>query len=323
MASVWHWNFFRIKIAKLTKEATKINLSTHNNASSHLSTDWDEDLSILSAENVYFGVETAGLGSRLAAMVVDVTLQLAVLLLFAIALNYTIGVVPDETVFSKGVRSGFEGLKILIAFLIFYGYFFFFEWLWDGQTPGKRATGLRVLQTDGSPVTLWPALVRNLLRIVDFLPIFYGVGTLTALMNDQNRRAGDIIAGTLVAREKRDATKEVLDIGDAVEAFLSSLGVAPEKEGEYSRTEQYSVQENLTPTVSPEAAALRARLSEQEYELARDFLHRREKLSPVARERLAHTVAARLAARLGHEMPANLAEAEALLEGVTALWQRA
>jgi uncharacterized RDD family membrane protein YckC len=288
-----------------------------------LPADWDEDLSILSAENVHFGVETAGLGSRLAAIAIDVTLQLVALTLFVLALNYLSGAVPDWSVFSKGVRSGFAGLGILTAFLILYGYYFFFEWLWDGQTPGKRWTGLRVLQTDGSPVTFWPALVRNLLRVVDFLPLCYGIGAVTAILNPQNRRAGDLVAGTLVAREKRESAAAVLDIGDAAQAFLASLGAAPIPE--YSAANGAPIaptSARAATTVDPAAAALRARLNEQEYELARDFLRRRTQLAPAARERLARTVAARLAARLGEAAPRNAPEAERMLETVTELWRR-
>lgn len=315
------------------KEVNKISLSTRNDRdpqssvlSPHLSKDWDEDISILSAENVYFGVETAGLGSRLAAVVIDVMLQLLVILLFAIALNYLSSLVPDLSGLSQGVRSGLKGLGFLLVFLILYGYYFFFEWLWDGQTPGKRWTGLRVLQTDGSPLTFWPALIRNLLRVVDFLPLFYGVGTLTALLNPQNRRAGDLVAGTIVARETRETAKEVLDIGDAADAFLAATGAAtgaaPSTEYSGGATLHTPHSALRTSTIDPESAALRARLSEQDYELARDFLHRREQLAPDARERLARALAARLAAQLGETTPANVAEAEAALEKITTLWRR-
>jgi uncharacterized RDD family membrane protein YckC len=83
---------------------------------------------------------------------------------------------------------------------------FFVEWLlpawfeaaWRGQTPGKRAMGLAVLNDDGTPVR-WPgALTRNLLRAVDFLPFFYGIGLLAMLANRDFKRLGDLAAGTVV-----------------------------------------------------------------------------------------------------------------------------
>lgn len=83
---------------------------------------------------------------------------------------------------------------------------FFVEWLlpawleaaWRGQTPGKRALGLAVLNDDGTPVR-WPgALTRNLLRAVDFLPFFYGTGLVAMLANRDFKRLGDLAAGTVV-----------------------------------------------------------------------------------------------------------------------------
>jgi uncharacterized RDD family membrane protein YckC len=83
---------------------------------------------------------------------------------------------------------------------------FFFEWLfpawcearWGGMTPGKRALGLMVLNDDGSPVR-WPAaLTRNLLRAVDFLPALYALGLVSALVNRDFKRLGDLAAGTVV-----------------------------------------------------------------------------------------------------------------------------
>src|SRR3954447_921342 len=106
---------------------------------------WDEDLAILSAENVNFSVETAGLGSRFAAATIDMTLQLLILLLFTLAINgFFTYVVPMESL-PKWVLNVCIGLAILGVFALLTGYSFLFEWLWDGQTPGKRQLGLRVM----------------------------------------------------------------------------------------------------------------------------------------------------------------------------------
>jgi hypothetical protein len=97
---------------------------------------------------------------------------------------------------------------ILILFLIFSGYFIFFEWLWDGQTPGKRLLKLRVIRDDGRPITLWEAIARNLLRVFDavpgfFLPI-YSIGLIVIFLSNRDQRVGDVFAGTVVIRERRD-----------------------------------------------------------------------------------------------------------------------
>lgn len=97
---------------------------------------------------------------------------------------------------------------IIILFLIFAGYFIFFEWIWNGQTPGKRLLKLRVIRDDGRPITLWEAIARNLLRIFDSVPGFllpiYSVGLIVIFLNNRDQRVGDIFAGTVVIRERTD-----------------------------------------------------------------------------------------------------------------------
>src|SRR5687768_1647715 len=101
--------------------------------------DWDDELSILSAENVNFALETAGLGSRFAAAMIDMTLQaLTLILLLIVALYFVSYFIIDFSNWSRWALSIGAAIGLLILFLILYGYYFFFEWLWDGQTPGKR-----------------------------------------------------------------------------------------------------------------------------------------------------------------------------------------
>ena len=87
------------------------------------------------------------------------------------------------------------------AFLLYYGYFAAFEALWGGQTPGKRAVGLRVISVTGQPITTFDALLRNLLRIVDQMPGIYAVGVLSIFFTARNQRLGDLVAGTVVVQE--------------------------------------------------------------------------------------------------------------------------
>lgn len=97
---------------------------------------------------------------------------------------------------------------IIALFLVFAGYFAFFEWWWDGQTPGKRLMKLRVIREDGRPITLWEAIARNLLRIFDAIPGFivpiYSVGLIMVFANKRDQRVGDIFSGTVVIRERTD-----------------------------------------------------------------------------------------------------------------------
>lgn len=96
---------------------------------------------------------------------------------------------------------GFSGLGLgmflLGMFLLEWFYPVLFE-IWRGATPGKRAMGLMVVQDDGTPVTPTASVIRNLLRVVDFLPLFYGAGLVSTLVDRDFRRLGDLAAGTLV-----------------------------------------------------------------------------------------------------------------------------
>src|ERR1044072_9749133 len=90
---------------------------------------------------------------------------------------------------------------ILLLCLTLSGYFAFFEWIWSGQTPGKRWLKLRVIREDGRPITFWEASVRNLLRTFDmFPPWFYSVGLIAVFSSSGDQRLGDMVAGTDVVR---------------------------------------------------------------------------------------------------------------------------
>ncbi len=90
------------------------------------------------------------------------------------------------------------GLVAIVAFVMEWLAPAWFEVLWNGQTPGKRALGIAVVHDDGTPVRWGSALTRNLLRAVDFLPFLYGLGLVTMLANRDFKRLGDLAAGTVV-----------------------------------------------------------------------------------------------------------------------------
>ena len=90
------------------------------------------------------------------------------------------------------------GIALVLIFLIFWGYPIFFEVFRDGQTPGKRTFGLKVVNDNGTPVTWVPSVVRNLLRTADMLPAMYGAGVASSLVDPACRRLGDLVAGTVV-----------------------------------------------------------------------------------------------------------------------------
>ena len=282
---------------------------------------WDEDLAILSAENVSFSVETAGLGSRLAALSVDTAIQLFVVALSALALaglEYYVGFSQWLPPFWQSVEQAVLGL---LSFLLFFGYYFFFEWRWDGQTPGKRFFGLRVTMTDGLPLSLWPAMIRNIVRVVDFLPLFYGFGAVLCLANNLNQRGGDLAAGTIVVVEgKREKTQKSMTMRQAVDSFLQAATTVPGTQSSAPyRDEELQVDKEIR-SVDPEAIALAQALSREDYELARDFLARRESVPAIARKRLANSLAQRLATKMKVVVPAD---AELFIADVVAMLARA
>lgn len=93
---------------------------------------------------------------------------------------------------------GGMGLYLVVLFLVVWAYPVLFEVLWDGQTPGKRALGLRVVAADGAPVGWLASVVRNLMRTVDMLPFGYAVGLASGLVDPWGRRLGDVVARTMV-----------------------------------------------------------------------------------------------------------------------------
>ncbi|HYW13057.1 MAG TPA: stage II sporulation protein M [Longimicrobium sp.] len=162
----------------------------------HLLTDRQVDVE--TPEHVSIGYELADLGSRFTAMLLD---YLLIILgwLGMWATMATAGYYLGENM-ATGVGLG---ITIFVGFVLQWGYFMFFEGLRDGQTPGKRRMGIRVVHDGGFPVTMRAAAVRNLLRIIDILPPpSWAVGGLSMMMHPQTKRIGDLAAGTVVVRDR-------------------------------------------------------------------------------------------------------------------------
>ena len=135
-------------------------------------------------EGVSLRLRAAGALPRAQAWMVDLLLRFAVFFVAMIPL----------AIFGQGGN----GLAMLLMFALLWGYSVVCEVWLGGQTFGKRALGLRVVNADGTPVTWLPSVVRNLLRVVDVLPGVYGVGLVCSLIDPYARRLGDIVAGTMV-----------------------------------------------------------------------------------------------------------------------------
>jgi uncharacterized RDD family membrane protein YckC len=234
-------------------------------------------LIIETPEQVPLEFALAGIGSRFLAFLIDSLAQtLLGLLLLISALIFFRG---QFAVLRESWQWALAAL-ILLAFTLNYGYFALFEAIWNGQTPGKRAMHLRVISDSGRPITVYDALARNLLRLVDSLPALYAVGIITMFFSRQSKRLGDFVAGTVVVHEQ--PLEEARPAWDADET---------ESPPGYDAT----------------------RLSLEEAQLIEAFLARRATLDPATRERTARQIADRVAATL--QIPPDAAlEAESFLE---------
>jgi uncharacterized RDD family membrane protein YckC len=161
----------------------------------------DEQLTISTPEQVAFHYEMAGIGSRFVASLLDHLIIFVALFLIYCAMY---GLLISTVVNGQGDEAGVYlvlALMVIITFAIFWGYFALFETVWNGQTPGKRAGRLRVIRRDGQPVRAGEVMIRNLVRLIDFLPGFYGIGLTVMFINKDSCRLGDLAAGTIVVRE--------------------------------------------------------------------------------------------------------------------------
>jgi uncharacterized RDD family membrane protein YckC len=172
----------------------------------------EETLIIETPERVPLAFPLASIGNRFLAVAIDHTLQYIAIAVVFIGFALIAGLGRSQI----GVFESFErempnwviAVMIFVLFVLFTGYFALFEWLWDGQTPGKRLLKLRVIREDGRPITLWEAIARNLLRIFDTFPGFfvpvYSIGLIAVFLSNRDQRVGDLFAGTVVIRERED-----------------------------------------------------------------------------------------------------------------------
>jgi uncharacterized RDD family membrane protein YckC len=161
-------------------------------------------LDIDTPEQISLELPLAGIGSRFLALTLDSLIQVGVLIVLTIlgwfvSMAYTNLSGAADKFFSETVGTI---VLILVPFCLYWGYFAFFEILWQGRTPGKRVAGIRVIHQTGRPMTAIESIGRNLLRAIDIQPGIYAVGLICMMCNKQNRRVGDFIAGTIVVHDK-------------------------------------------------------------------------------------------------------------------------
>jgi uncharacterized RDD family membrane protein YckC len=241
--------------------------------------DFAEKLTIETPEQTPLEFEIAGIGSRFLAIAIDTLIQTAAGVFVGLG-----GALLFMVVFRLHEPSTLWIAAILIVFffVLYFGYFAIFEAIWNGQTPGKRSVGIRVIKDSGRPIAPAESVARNLMRIVDQLPTLYATGIVSILLSKQNKRLGDFVAGTIVVREHSLARARPIW--------------------------------QVTPVVANVTYGSE-RLTAEEFALVEAFLNRRIELDPYVRYQMASQIAARIQPKL--TIPASeLPSPEKLLEAI-------
>lgn len=172
----------------------------------------DETLVIETPERVPLHFALASIGNRFIACAIDHTIQ--IVLLFSLVIIFLI--IEGFSDLGNRVTSAPKwviALLVIFVFVLMSGYFALFEWIWRGQTPGKRWLKLRVIREDGRPIGFFEAMVRNLLRNFDIMPSpFYSIGLISVFATDHDQRVGDLVAGTVVVREREAEAPEFTEV---------------------------------------------------------------------------------------------------------------
>ncbi len=210
----------------------------------------DSRIEIVTPENIAFHYVLAGPFRRLPAYLIDVGIRMGVVLLVAMAAALAgIG----------GLGAIGFGLMLIIWFVLSWFYGGLFETFWNGQTPGKRMLGLRVLSVDGRPINAMQAVLRNVLRDVDAWPMvgygaafgipLYMLGLVVVTANDRYQRLGDLACGTIVVVERHTRLtglaqiehREVLQLARQLPAnFTASRQLAQTLSGFVARRGRFS-----------------------------------------------------------------------------------
>jgi uncharacterized RDD family membrane protein YckC len=240
------------------------------------------DPGIVTPEGVVLEFSTADVGSRLLAKLIDLVIQAALL-----AALLTVSSVAGRAIKPIGLAGVY--LSLFVAVIVYPA---MFETLWRGRTPGKAALGLRVITADGSPIRFRHAAIRAILGLIDFYLLTGAIATLTILLTRKHQRLGDLLAGTIVLRERSAAgraTPVTFVVPPGYESYAATLDVSG--------------------------------LSAADYEAVRSFLLRAASLQDAARYELGRQIATSLLGRLRHTPPPWVSP-ELLLVCIAAVYQQ-
>ncbi len=172
-------------------------------------TQLDTHVEIVTPENIAFQYRVAGPFRRLPAFLLDIVIRL---LLAGVGMLIAVFVFGFAGISGVGI-----GLGLLLWFLLAWFYGGLFEAYWNGQTPGKRIMGIRVVSIEGQPITPLQAVLRNILREADAQPVWlYQVGLVAAMCNPRFQRLGDLACGTMVVVEQRRHLGQLMRVAEPV-----------------------------------------------------------------------------------------------------------
>ena len=231
----------------------------------------NEQLSIETPEQIDLNYQQAGIGSRFFAALIDTSLLTLIALVGFYVNRRFISELGDMLGNWLGALGG------VVVFALFWGYYMVFEITTNGQSPGKRALGLRVIKEGGYPVSFGDSAIRNLVRIADFLPFCYGVGLCVMLINKNWLRLGDLAAGTLVVKTARTDLR-LTEV--PLQRDTQSINIS-------SQTFTYAA------WIQPEL------ITETELDVIREYLARRSTLHVSRRSELARTIASPIVEKMG------------------------
>jgi len=256
-------------------------------------------------ESVAVTYDVAGIGSRFLAALIDTVVQTVIVVALLIVTLVIVGVSNLNGAHATAATYVALAISTLIISVVLLGYYIFFELIWNGQTP-------------------FAVLVRNVLRLVDFLPAYYAVGVIAMMSNKNSRRLGDLAAGTIVIKEGREGTLSSLPASYAAPAS-PSLGpagytIAPPSFAGPALSHGGAM--TGLPATDAAADAIThgidaTRLTREDTALIRDFLDRRHTLAYERRNALAYQIASLVYTHAGGDT--RLFTAEGYLEQVLRL----
>lgn len=231
---------------------------------------------VTTPEHVELRFETAGIGSRTGAQLIDMLILVAINVAVAL-LGWLVVELLPEGAFADWTEQFMASFFIILFALLQFGYFMIGEYVTGGRTIGKRVMGIRVIQDNGRPLSFLASAIRNFLRVVDMLPLLYFVGGLFSFLHSNDKRLGDIAAGTVVVYEQGEDRRRKKRIDKTLNLWRPSL-----------------------PNLAPDAWA-RERISGEEWALLSGFTERLPYMAPPQAEELAKSIVELLAPKLGLE----------------------